>query len=146
MTQTGKTIKKIVKRNGKVEKFIAKKITAVLIKAGKHTGEFDEKKAKMLTVKVLQLAYQTKDENLPSAEFIGDIVEMVLMDNYKETAKIFILYRDQQERQTELSVTEQIKLVNAYLKKKDWKINENSNMGYSLQGLQNYISSEIRNQ
>jgi len=37
----------------------------------------------------------------------------------------------------------EVDLVDSYLKKKDWKINENSNMDYSLQGLNNYISSEV---
>ncbi len=37
----------------------------------------------------------------------------------------------------------EVELVDSYLKKKDWKINENSNMDYSLQGLNNYISSEV---
>ena len=37
----------------------------------------------------------------------------------------------------------EVDLVDQYLKKADWKINENSNMDYSLQGLNNYISSEV---
>jgi ribonucleoside-triphosphate reductase len=37
----------------------------------------------------------------------------------------------------------EVDLVDQYLNKKDWKINENSNMDYSLQGLNNYISSEV---
>ncbi len=34
-------------------------------------------------------------------------------------------------------------LVESYLKQLDWKVNENSNMAYSIQGLNNYIASEI---
>ena len=30
-----------------------------------------------------------------------------------------------------------------YLDRLDWQVNENSNMDYSLQGLNNYVSSEI---
>lgn len=36
-----------------------------------------------------------------------------------------------------------IELVDNYLKQLDWKVNENSNMSYSIQGLNNYIASEI---
>lgn len=36
-----------------------------------------------------------------------------------------------------------IKLVDDYLKKLDWQVKENSNMTYSVQGLNNYISSAI---
>ena len=37
----------------------------------------------------------------------------------------------------------EIELVENYLKQLDWKVNENSNMTYSIQGLNNYIASEI---
>lgn len=37
-------------------------------------------------------------------------------------------------------------LVEGYLKQLDWKVNENSNMSYSIQGLNNYIASEISKQ
>jgi ribonucleoside-triphosphate reductase len=37
----------------------------------------------------------------------------------------------------------EVDLVDQYLKKTDWKIHENSNMDYSLQGLNNYLSSEV---
>ncbi len=39
-----------------------------------------------------------------------------------------------------------LKLVDAYLKQLDWRVNENSNMSYSIQGLNNYIASEISKQ
>ncbi len=39
-----------------------------------------------------------------------------------------------------------INLVEGYLKQLDWKVNENSNMSYSIQGLNNYIASEISKQ
>ncbi len=39
-----------------------------------------------------------------------------------------------------------VNLVDSYLKQLDWKVNENSNMSYSIQGLNNYIASEISKQ
>lgn len=39
-----------------------------------------------------------------------------------------------------------INLVEGFLKQLDWKVNENSNMAYSIQGLNNYIASEISKQ
>ncbi len=39
-----------------------------------------------------------------------------------------------------------LSLVENYLKQLDWKVNENSNMSYSIQGLNNYIASEISKQ
>ncbi|HWR69187.1 MAG TPA: ribonucleoside triphosphate reductase, partial [Desulfomonilia bacterium] len=36
-----------------------------------------------------------------------------------------------------------VDLIDQYLEKLDWQVNENSNMAFSLQGLNNYLSSEI---
>lgn len=36
-----------------------------------------------------------------------------------------------------------VRLVDQYLNRLDWKVNENSNMSYSLQGLNNYIASQV---
>ena len=36
-----------------------------------------------------------------------------------------------------------VELVDQYLSRLDWRVNENSNMDYSLQGLNNYIASEV---
>lgn len=38
---------------------------------------------------------------------------------------------------------EETKLVDSYLKKMDWRLNENSNMNFSVQGLNNYIASSV---
>ena len=43
----------------------------------------------------------------------------------------------------DLTVDKNVKLVDDYLKKLDWQVAENSNMTYSIQGLNNYISSAI---
>ena len=48
-------------------------------------------------------------------------------------------YNDVQTKITEANVN----LVDAYLRQIDWKVNENSNMSYSVQGLNNYAASEI---
>lgn len=42
-----------------------------------------------------------------------------------------------------LTMDKNVKLVEDYLKKLDWQVAENSNMTYSIQGLNNYISSAI---
>ncbi|MBS4760781.1 MAG: ribonucleoside triphosphate reductase [Clostridium sp.] len=42
-----------------------------------------------------------------------------------------------------LNVDKNVKLVDDYLKRLDWQVAENSNMTYSIQGLNNYLSSAI---
>src|ERR1035437_1391564 len=135
---------KIRKRDGRLVKFNAEKITNAIAKAGAATGEFDHKEARKLTIKVLSLAEKLFDGKVLSVEEIQDIVEEVLLQTtYRKTAKSYIIYRDQHSRLRDIVNKMEVDLVDQYLKKADWKINENSNMDYSLQGLNNYISSEV---
>jgi len=134
----------IRKRDSRLVKFDAEKITAAIAKAGAATGEFGEQAARKLTIKVLSLAEKLFDHRVMSVEEIQDIVEEVLLStSYRRTAKAYIIYRDQHARLREITNRMGTDLVDQYLKKKDWKIHENSNMDYSLQGLNNYLSSEV---
>ena len=135
---------KIKKRDGRLVKFNADKITNAIAKACAATGEFDMKEARKLTIKVLNLAEQLFNGKILSVEEIQDIVEEVLLQSpYRKTAKAYIIYRDQHSRLRDITNKMEVDLVDQYLNKADWKINENSNMDYSLQGLNNYISSEV---
>jgi ribonucleoside-triphosphate reductase len=135
---------KIVKRNGAEVDFEPQKITEAIAKAGQATGEFTEEVAQRLTIRVLNLALQVYAKRLPTVEGLQDIVEEVLLTSpYKKTAKSYIIYRDQHSKIREIASVFNVDLVEKYLAKRDWKVNENSNMAYSLQGLNHYISSEI---
>ena len=134
---------KIKKRDGRVEDFDSSKITAAIAQAGHVTGEFYEREAKKLTLRVLTLAHQLRPGPIPEVEEIQDIVERVLLDSpFYKTAKAYILYREQHARIRQIATKANVDLVNYYIDKMDWKIKENSNMSYSLQGLNNYISSK----
>ena len=134
----------IRKRDGRVVKFDPEKITNAIAKAGAATGEYETGTARRLTIKVLALAEQLLGDRIPSVEEIQDIVEEILLQSpYRKTAKAYIIYRDQHARLREVVNKMEVDLVDRYLQKVDWKINENSNMDYSLQGLNNYISSEV---
>ncbi len=136
--------KTIRKRDGETADFDAEKITSAIAKAGAATGEFDYDTAGRLTLKVLNLAQHVIGDRIPSVEEIQDMVEEVLLSSvYRRTAKAYIIYRDQHARIREITTRADIALVDQYLKQIDWKVNENSNMAFSLQGLNNYISSEI---
>ncbi len=134
---------KIKKRCGQIVKFDAAKITMAITKAAKESGEFNEDIAKTLTIRVLQLAQQTISSNIPTVEEIQDVVEEVLINSaYKKTAKAYIIYREQHAKIREIASQAGVDLIDQYLKRLDWQVKENSNMCYSLQGLQNYIASE----
>lgn len=137
-------VTKILKRDGRVADFDPSKITAALLKAGEATGEFGIEAARQLTMRVLALHQSVAGQATPTVEGIQDIVEEVLlMSPYKKSAKAYILYRDQHSRVRELVHKADVDLIDRYLDRQDWKVQENSNMAYSLQGLNNYVSSEV---
>lgn len=136
--------KSIKKRDGRTAKFDRKKIEKAIEKAGLETGEFDAAQAVELTDKVLGVLETRNQKRLPSVEDIQDIVEDALIDSkFKKTAKAYIIYRDQHKKLREITSNIHVDLIDKYLENLDWKVNENSNMGYSLQGLNNYVSAEI---
>jgi ribonucleoside-triphosphate reductase len=135
--------KTIRKRDGRIVSFDASKITSAIAKAGKATSEFNEGVAKKLTIKVLSIADQAVSD-IPTVEEIQDIVEEVLLlSPYKKTSRAYIIYRDQHAKIREIKAGIGVDLIDQYLDKLDWQVNENSNMAFSLQGLNNYLSSEI---
>lgn len=136
--------KEIIKRNGKTVEFNAQKIIHAIAAAGKVTGELDKNLAAKLTIRVINLAHQTLGDKVPDVEEIQDIVEEVLIHSpYFKTAKAYIIYRDQHTKIREITEKANVSLIDQYIERADWKVNENSNMSFSLQGLNNYISSEI---
>jgi ribonucleoside-triphosphate reductase len=136
--------RQIKKRNGQIVTFNQNKIVTAILKAGQETGEFDLRTAKMLTKEVLHRAEKVITDIIPQIEQIQDIVEGVLLrSKYKKTARAYILYRDQHRQIREIANKINNALVDNYIGKSDWQVKENSNMSYSLQGLNNYISSEI---
>ncbi|MFW5957968.1 MAG: ribonucleoside triphosphate reductase [Desulfosalsimonas sp.] len=134
----------IKKRNGRVVQFDASKITAAIAKAGDATGEFDEEMARKLMLRVLTLAHEMQLSSPPDVEEIQDIVERVLIESpFHKSAKAYILYREQHAQIRNITTHANVELVENYVQQMDWKIRENSNMSFSLQGLNNYISSDV---
>lgn len=134
----------IKKRDGRIVEFDSSKITAAIAKAGKATGEFGDREARKMTLRVLTLAHELRLGAQPEVEEIQDIVEHVLLDSpYHNTAKAYIIYREQHAQIRSITTKANVDLVDHYIQRLDWKIKENSNMCYSLQGLNNYISSDI---
>jgi ribonucleoside-triphosphate reductase len=134
----------IEKRNGRVVSFEKEKITNAIAKAGKATNEFDHKEAKKLTDWVVKLATKSILDRNPKVEEIQDFVEQALMrSRFKKSAKAYMLYREQHAEMRAFATSASLGLVDSYLERTDWQVKENSNMGFSLQGLNNYIFSEI---
>ncbi|WP_462268612.1 ribonucleoside triphosphate reductase [Desulfobacter sp.] len=134
----------IKKRDGRIAAFDSSKITNALIKAGEATKEFNGREAQKMTMRVLTLARDLHIGPIPEVEDIQDIVERVLLDSpFYKTAKAYIIYREQHNQIRKIAINENVGLMESYISRMDWKVRENSNMSYSLQGLNNYISSDI---
>jgi len=134
----------IQKRDGRILEFDSSHITRAITKAGEATGEFGSREARKLTLRVLTLAHELRLGPQPTVEAIQDIVERVLLDSpFHRSAKAYILYREQHARIRQMATKANVDLVEHYIRKLDWKVKENSNMSYSLQGLNNYISSDV---
>ena len=136
----------ITKRDGTLAPFDSTKIYNAILKAGTSTGEFGEQESWLLTAKVLKVMEHKFAESLPSIEQIQDIVEQVLIsDNYFQTAKAYILYRDQRNRmRLDKKVMVDVESsINEYLEKLDWRVNANANQGYSNGGLILNVSGKV---
>ncbi len=140
-------LKFIRKRDGRLVSFEEQNIAAAIRKAVRAVGGSDMDRADGITrqvVGILEVIY--KDERIPTVENVQDLVEKILIENgHAKVAKAYILYRKQHEtlRRTQEFMRESIESIDSYLTQEDWRVNENANMGYSLQGLNNHIASNI---
>lgn len=109
------SITQIRKRNGDMQPFSLSKITTAIVKALRETGEGAEVEAEKLskevhrhTVDMCQRASQPGtpeheaglcQDGHPSVEEVQDLVERTLMEaGYFNTAKAYILYRNERQR------------------------------------------------
>jgi ribonucleoside-triphosphate reductase len=140
-------IAKVQKRDGSIIDFDQTRITEAIFKALTATGQGDGKKSKRLSDKVVKIVNRRfKVEEIPQVEQIQDIVEEVLiLEGLVETAKAYILYREQRRRIREaITISEEaVERMDQYLEKLDWEVQENANMAFSLQGLNHYGVSYI---
>jgi len=138
---------RIQKRDGSIVEFDQSKITNAVHKALTSTGQGNGPTARKISERVLSLLNRRfRKGEVPKVEEIQDIVEEVLiLENLVETARAYIIYREQRRRIREAQSTldETIEMVDQYIGELDWQIKENSNMAYSLQGLHQYVTSAV---
>ena len=142
-------IDEVVKRDGTVVAFDRTRIEDAIFAAAQASGNGEGRPwAETLSWAVTALLEERRNGSgeLPHVEQIQDIVEEVLVKSGNpKVAKAYILYRQQraQARATEQMLLNTEELVDDYLQRADWRVNENSNMNYSLQGLNFYLASSI---
>ena len=139
-------IQQICKRSGEVVDFEQKKITTAIYKALLAVGRDDEELAQKLSDQVVTiLNSKFHPRSIPAIEEVQDMVEEVLIkEDLVKAAKAYIIYREQHARLRELKrLLDSNDIIEGYLKKIDWRVKENANMAYSLQGLNNHVASAV---
>jgi len=146
MVYSANKIIQIRKRDDRIVEFDQAKIGKAIFNAMRAVGEPNMELAEKLSdVIVERLNHKFHERSIPAVEEIQDIVEEILIENKLiKVAKAYIIYRDQHAKMRDVqSLINSDDLMESYLKQLDWKVKENSNMDYSLQGLNNYVASTI---
>ena len=127
------------KRDGKLVPFDSFKIANAIFKAAESVGGKDFGLALSLAKQVEEnINARFHANSIPAVEEIQDIVEKVLVENgHARVAKSYILYREQHRkiRSAKNLALDIANTMNGYLQQEDWRVNENSNVNYSLGGL-----------
>jgi anaerobic ribonucleoside-triphosphate reductase len=139
-------VTKVRKRDGSVVQFQQDKVAEAIWKAARAVGGQDKTKSDHIAQLVTdELTNKYGVEGIPGVEEVQDTVEKILIkEGHDQTAKAYILYRKSHEELRNVKgLFDTIEAVEDYIGLNDWMIKENSNMGYSLQGLNNYIVEKI---
>ena len=139
-------ISKIRKRDGRTVDFDQEKITKAVWAAAQAVGGRDRSLAERLSDQVVAILEQRFPAKTPTVENVQDIVEKVLIeDGHARTAKAYILYRKQHESLRKIKTTflEVERIVSDYLSQVDWRVRENSNIGYSMSGLLMHVAGSV---
>jgi anaerobic ribonucleoside-triphosphate reductase len=137
-------IKKIKKRDGRIVPFRVSKIERAIWQAAKAAGGGDRKRAKYLTGLVIkELEKRFNQTIIPEVEQVQDLVQKILVrEGHEKTCKAYMLYRDLHAHLRDItSLVDSDELIEKYLSKNDWRVKDNANMTYSLQGLNNHVAS-----
>lgn len=134
------------KRDGRLAKFDQDRITTAIKNAFQAVDRRNVNKSKELSDQVVEaIEKRFGKDGVPTVEEIQDIVEETLIKNkFVEVSKAYILYRQQHADMRQLAfLLSSDDMVDRYLNGTDWRIRENANMNFSLQGLNNHLSSQL---
>ncbi len=132
------------KRDGKIVEFDQNRITNAIAAAVKAVNGDQDPKALSDKV-ILELNQKYPPGRVVDVEEIQDVVEDVLVKaGHTLLAKAYILYRKQHQNIREFAgIFKDVKIIDDYINENDWRVRENSNMTFSLQGLNFHISGIV---
>lgn len=141
-------LKSIVKRNGEIVDFDPNKIEHAIFKAMRANGAPNRKRAHELSILVTKKLNSNSNSKTPTVEHVQDLVEETLYQHESlALLKAYMLYRKQREQSRNAKeLLSNIEVMDDYLCMNDWRVNESANSAYSLQGLNQHISTVITSQ
>jgi ribonucleoside-triphosphate reductase len=138
---------KVKKRDGRIVKFQKERLVTGIFKAAESVGGEDRERANEIADEVIKRL----KEKYPKKEYIttkkiAAVTTQTLIDmGHGKTSIAFELFVDLKNQVKNIkSLIDADTLVSGYIDKVDWQVNENSNMAYSWQGLNHYISSTVQ--
>ncbi len=134
------------KRSGKVVSYKKSRIENAIDRALKSSNTTGSSREMADQVEASLYMSFFKPGSIPTIEQIQNYIEETLvLRKLTSAAKSFILYREKRSeaRDVKAIFDGMDSLVSDYIGRQDWRVNENSNMNYSLQGLNFYLSSSI---
>ncbi len=134
----------VQKRDGRLVPFESDKITFAVFKALRAVGEPNRK----LAQKITNLVVEQIDSQIPCVEDIQDLVEIELFkQNQFKAAKAYIIYRKQHDGIRNVKeLFSNVNIIDDYINNNDWRIKESANSTYSLQGMNQHVSTIISSQ
>jgi len=139
-------IEHVRKRDGNTVPFEKEKIASAIYRTLCEVGREDAHLAAELADQVEQSLSNRFGPLFgpPHVEEVQDAVEEALMAaGLPDAARAYIVYRHQHKQLREIKELVDPELVASYLNGQDWRVKENSNMAFSLQGLNVFLTEKI---
>jgi ribonucleoside-triphosphate reductase len=138
---------KVKKRDGRIVKFQRERLVTGIFKAAESVGGEDRERANEIADEVIKrLKEKYSGKEYVTTKKIAAVTAQTLVDmGHGKTSIAFELFVDLKNQVKNIkSLIDADTLVSGYIDKVDWQVNENSNMAYSWQGLNNYISTTVQ--
>lgn len=137
----------VVKKSGNREPYNVNRIVTSIFKAANFIGGNDKKRAEEVGKEVdRRIRKELGRKNTIKTAKIRDIVKQTLIDlGHGKTSIAYQLHYDINNKVRNIkSLIDAADLVGGYIEQLDWRVNENGNMAYSWQGLNNHISTSVQ--
>lgn len=136
----------VIKKSGEKELYDFKRIAKSIFKAADFVGGNDKKRANEIAKIVEKEILKSARKGVIETCKIRDIVKKTLIDlGHGKTSIAYELHSNVSNRIKNIkSLIDAQDLVSGYIDQLDWRVNENGNMAYSWQGLNNHIATSVQ--